>query len=195
MRPIVIAAVVLCAAVCALIAWGVLTVEPSPQSQSSPPAVPSSAHQPSRPTSTTSRPPVSASVPDPFTAGPDTVAEQALRIMFSPRPGVDRSGGDAFQRAAAWLSPRMLTAATARTESGPGALWDDWRSRNVTITPHVQLGCSGCSPDTPTSVQRVATIIQFATDPAGNTRAENALTAWVTLVRQQDGWRIDTLTF
>lgn len=193
MRPIAIAAVALCAAVFALIAWGGLTVETSPQS--APPAAPS-VYQPSRPTSSmTPHPPVPAPVPDPLTAGPDTVAEQALMIMFSPQPGVDRSGGDAFGRAAAWLSPRMRTASTARTESGPGALWDDWRTRNVTITPHIQLGCSGCSPDTPTSAQRVATIIQFATDPAGHTRAENALTAWVTLVRQQDGWRVDTLTF
>lgn len=201
MRRTILLAVVLglCVVVVALITWSRLTVDTPPP----PAAATSTPHQPSVPASRPPSPPAVAvpvpdpltAIPDPRTADPETVAKQALTIMFSPQPGIDRSGGDAYRRAASWLSPRMQTESAARPNSGPGAQWDDWQARHVTIVAHVELGCSGCRPDTPTTVQRVATIIQFAADPAGHTRAENALTAWVTIARQQDGWRVDTLAF
>jgi hypothetical protein len=192
-RTCTAAACVLCVVVLAVLVRGALTAGPAP-APALPPAV-TPASEPSQPAPSTTSLAPAVPVSDPHTADPDTVAKQALTIMFSPQPRIDRSSGDAFERAAAWLSPRMRTAAAARTESGPVTRWDDWRARQVTITAHVQLGCSGCSPDTPTHVQRVATIAQLAIDPAGHNSAENVITAWVTLVRQQDGWRVDTLTF
>ena len=189
-RPVVVVVAIVVCAVFAVIVRAALTADTPPASTPASPAATLEQEPPPLSTATTSAP-----APDPLTADPDTVAQQALTIMFSPYPGVDRSGADAFDRAAAWLSPRMRAVSGARLQSGPGAGWEDWRARQVTIVAQVQLGCSGCSPDSAVAAQRVATIVQFAVDPAGNTKAENALTAWVGLVRQQDGWRVDTLTF
>jgi hypothetical protein len=136
--------------------------------------------------------------PDPGSASPDAVTEQALQTMFTWNPASDVSGADAFARATPWLTARIARpdAAAARNTTRPTPNWDYWKTRGIRITAHVELSCSGCSPDTAERVQRTATIMQTAVAADGRTAViETPITAWVTVIRQDDGWRVDELGF
>ncbi len=132
---------------------------------------------------------------EPVTA--DAVAAEALRTMFTWDPVSDISGADAFARATPWLTQRLARpdANSSRNSAGPGGNWADWKTRGVKIVANVDLSCSGCRPDTIDTVQRVATITQIAVEASGRTATVATLTAWVTLVRQPVGWRVDHLAF
>lgn len=149
---------------------------------------------PAPPSSTTIVP----APPDPGSATPDAVTEQALQTMFTWNPASDISGADAFARATPWLTERLARpdAAAARNTARPIPNWDYWKTRGIRITAHVELSCSGCSPDTADRVQRTATIIQTAVAADGRSAViETPITAWVTVIRQDDGWRVDELGF
>ena len=152
-----------------------------------------------QPTSTESSTPQEqlGPTPQPDTTSPEYVARQAMTVAFTWTPGIDARPADGFRRAAQWFTPELSSHLTAdvRTDKGPGLQWDRWSEANARIIAEVMIGCSGCPPDTDTSVHRVASISQTAVTGDTSSAVEPDTTVWLTLTNTNGLWLIDTLTY
>lgn len=141
--------------------------------------------------------------PSPDAHAAEQVAREALSVAFRWYPGEDSFPSDGFARARRWFTDsaaaRLLT--DARTVRGPGIRWELAAAEGATVIAEVQIGCSGCPPDTDTLIHRVATVRQTViTDhPDGQgQRAEQFdqdTVVWLTLVKIGDQWLIDNLRY
>lgn len=152
-----------------------------------------------RPTSTessTTQSPLTPT-PQPDTNSPEYVAQQAMTVAFTWTPGMDARPADGFRRAAQWFTPELSAHLTAdvRTDKGPSLQWDRWSETNARIIAEVMVGCSGCPPDSDTSVHRVASISQTAVTGDTSSAVEPDTTVWLTLTNTSGRWLIDTLTY
>ena len=124
-------------------------------------------------------------------------ARQGLAVAYTWYPRTDSGPRDAFVRARPWLSPalaqRMLT--DAHTARGPGLSWDRWAGEGAEITAKVQIGCSGCPPDTGTLIHRVATIHQTAITRDHTVTVEPDTVVWVIMAKVGEKWLIDTIEY
>lgn len=153
----------------------------------------------SQPTSTESSATQEQPTPTPKldTTSPEYVARQAMTVAFTWTPGTDARPADGFRRAAQWFTPELSSHLTAdvRTDKGPGLQWDRWSETDARIIAEVMVGCSGCPPDSDTSVHRVASISQTAVTGDTSSAVEPDTTVWLTLTNTSGRWLIDTLSY
>lgn len=129
-------------------------------------------------------------------AAEDTV-RQALSVAFTWYPATDRSPTDAYARAQNWFTESLAASllVDAHTERGPGAQWGQWASDNAKIVADVNVGCSGCPPDTDTLIHRVASIHQTAITGHETTTVTPDTTVWITLTKDGDQWLLDNIRY
>lgn len=127
----------------------------------------------------------------------EDAARQAMTAMWSWQPAVDASTADGLTRARPWFSDSLVasTLSTATPERGPGWQWEQWRSEGTRISADVSIGCSGCPPDEPDRISRVATIHQTAIDADGTSKPGDTVTIWLTITREPAGWRVNELHY
>lgn len=128
----------------------------------------------------------------------EDAARQAMTAMWSWQPAVDASTADGLARARPWFSDSLVasTLAPASTpERGPGWQWEQWRSEETRIVADVSIGCSGCPPDEPDRISRVATIHQTAIKTDGTSKPGDTVTIWLTMTREPAGWRVNELHY
>ncbi|WP_209448948.1 hypothetical protein [Rhodococcus qingshengii] len=129
-------------------------------------------------------------------AAEDTV-RQALSVAFTWYPATDRSPTDAYARAQNWFTESLAESllVDVHTERGPGAQWGQWASANAKIVADVNVGCSGCPPDTDTLIHRVANIHQTAITGHETTPVTPDTTVWITLTKHGGQWLIDNIRY
>lgn len=127
----------------------------------------------------------------------EDVAREAATVAFTWFPAVDADRRDGWLRARDYLTDRLYDelAAGPPSEKGGGAQWQLWAEQQAKIVPEVTIGCSGCPPDTDTTAHRVAAIEQRAVTSNNSVSTGESITVWLTLVRQDDGWRIDEIRY
>lgn len=200
-RPIVVAAFVIVIAIAAAFWLRAgrdittadldVTVPPTKSADTTPPPT-------APPSISTPSPEATPPTADTSASGGETVARQSLITIFSWRPATDAGPADAYLRAKPNFSAALATAATDATAPagrGPGLQWDQWRAANATITATVTLGCSGCPPDQPEQIARVATITQTVTTPGHPNTIEPSITVWITVIREAGIWRLDRIAY
>ena len=129
-------------------------------------------------------------------AAEDTV-RQALSVAFTWYPATDRSPTDAYARARNWFTESLAESllGDVHTERGPGAQWGQWASDNAKIVADVNVGCSGCPPDTDSLIHRVASVHQTAIIGHETTTVTPDTTVWVTLTKDGDQWLLDSIRY
>lgn len=129
-------------------------------------------------------------------AAEDTV-RQALSVAFTWYPATDHSPTDAYARARNWFTEPLAASLLVdiHTERGPGAQWGQWASDNAKVVADVNVGCSGCPPDTDTLIHRVASIHQTAIVGEQTTEITPDTTVWVTLTKGGDRWLINSIRY
>lgn len=129
-------------------------------------------------------------------AAEDTV-RQALSIAFTWYPATDRSPTDAYTRAQNWFTESLAESLLVdiHTKRGPGAQWGQWASDNAKIVADVDVGCSGCPPDTDSLIHRVASIHQTAITGHETTTVTPDTTVWITLAKHGGQWLIDNIRY
>lgn len=129
-------------------------------------------------------------------AAEDTV-RQALSVAFTWYPATDRSPTEAYARAQNWFTESLAKSllVDVHTERGPGAQWGQWASDNAKIVADVNVGCSGCPPDTDTLIHRVANIHQTAITSHETTTITPDTTVWITLTKDGGEWLIDNIRY
>lgn len=134
---------------------------------------------------------------DPDMEAVDNIARQALSVAFTWYPATDRSPTDGYARAREWFTDTLAQTllVDTHTERGPGAQWNLWASGNAKVVADVTVGCSGCPPDTDALVRRVATIRQTVITGDATNLVVPETTVWVTLSKEVDQWRIDTIQY
>ena len=134
---------------------------------------------------------------DPDTERAENIARQALSVAFTWYPATDRSPTNGYARAREWFTDTLAQTllVDAHTERGPGAQWNQWASDNAKVVADVTVGCSGCPPDTDALVRRVATIRQTVITGDATNLVVPETTVWVTLSKEVDQWRIDTIQY
>ncbi|MFI7166921.1 hypothetical protein ACIBM3_31150 [Rhodococcus erythropolis] len=127
----------------------------------------------------------------------EDAARQAMTAMWSWQPAVDASTADGLTRAWPWFSDSLVasTLSTAKPERGPGWQWEQWRSEGTRVLADVSIGCSGCPPDEPDRISRVATIHQTAIKTDGTSKPGDTVTIWLTMTREPAGWRVNELHY
>lgn len=127
----------------------------------------------------------------------EDVARQAMTAMWSWQPAVDARTADGLTRARPWFSDSLVasTLSTATPERGPGWQWEQWRSEGTRVSADVSIGCSGCPPDVPDRISRVATIEQIAVKTDGTSKPGDTVTIWLTMTREPVGWRVNELHY
>ena len=134
---------------------------------------------------------------DPDTERAENIARQALSVAFTWYPATDRSPTNGYARAREWFTDTLAQTllVDTHTERGPGAQWKPWASDNAKVVADVTVGCSGCPPDTDALVRRVATIRQTVITGDATNLVVPETTVWVTLSKEVDQWRIDTIQY
>lgn len=134
---------------------------------------------------------------DPDTERAENIARQALSVAFTWYPATDRSPTNGYARAREWFTDTLAQTllVDTHTERGPGAQWNQWASDNAKVVADVTVGCSGCPPDTDALVRRVATIRQTVITGDATNLVVPETTVWVTLSKEVDQWRIDTIQY
>lgn len=129
-------------------------------------------------------------------AAEDTV-RQALSVAFTWYPATDRSPTDAYARARTWFTESLAESllVDVHTERGPGPQWGQWASDNAKIVADVNVGCSGCPPDTDILIHRVASIHQTAITDDETTTVTPETTVWITLTKHGGEWFIDNIRY
>lgn len=153
---------------------------------------------PSTVTTTTATSPPVVDVPsDPDTDAAEDTVRQALTVAFTWYPATDRSPTDAYTRAQNWFTESLAESllVDVHTERGPGAQWGQWASDNAKIVADVNVGCSGCPPDTDSLIHRVASIHQTAITDDETTTVTPETTVWITLTKHGGEWLIDNIRY
>ena len=152
---------------------------------------------PSALTTTTTSSPVVDVPPNPDTNAAEDTVRQALSVAFTWYPATDRSPTDAYARAQNWFTESLAASllVDVHTERGPGAQWGQWASDNAKIVADVNVGCSGCPPDTDTLIHRVASIHQTAITSHETTTVTPDTTVWITLTKHGGQWLLDTIRY
>ena len=134
---------------------------------------------------------------DPDTEVAENIARQALSVAFTWYPATDRSPTDGYARAREWFTDALARTllVDTHTERGPGAQWKQWASGNAKVVADVTVGCSGCPPDTDALVRRVASIRQTVITGDATNLVVPDTTVWVTLSKEVDQWRVDTIQY
>lgn len=129
-------------------------------------------------------------------AAEDTV-RQALSVAFTWYPATDRSPTDAYARARNWFTESLAESLLVDVHTGrsPGAQWGQWASDNAKIVADVNVGCSGCPPDTDSLIHRVASIRQTAIVGHETTTVTPDTTVWVTLTKDGDQWLLGSIRY
>lgn len=127
----------------------------------------------------------------------EDAARQAMTAMWSWQPAVDASSAEGLTRARPWFSDSLVasTLSTAAPERGPGWQWEQWRTEGTRVSADVSIGCSGCPPDEPDRISRVATIHQTAIKTDGTSKPGDTVTIWLTMTREPAGWRVNELHY
>jgi hypothetical protein len=127
----------------------------------------------------------------------EDAARQAMTAMWSWQPAVDASTADGLTRARPWFSDSLVasTLSTGTPERGPGWQWEQWRTEGTRVSADVSIGCSGCPPDEPDQISRVATIHQTAIKTDGTSKPGDTVTIWLTMTREPVGWRVNELHY
>lgn len=151
----------------------------------------------STPEATASPVPADDNTPKTDSVLAEDVARQAMTAMWSWQPAVDTSTADGLTRARPWFSDSLVasTLSTATPERGPGWQWEQWRSEGTRVSADVSIGCSGCPPDEPDRISRVATIHQTAIKTDGTSKPGDTVTIWLTMTREPVGWRVNELHY
>ncbi|WP_241032102.1 hypothetical protein [Rhodococcus pseudokoreensis] len=127
----------------------------------------------------------------------EDAARQGLTVAFTWNPATDGSPSDAYARARPWFTEVFAarTIIDGGPERGPGIQWDQWASQGAKVVADVDLGCSGCPPDSETVVHRVATISQTAIVGEQTEEVTPDTTVWITLIRTIERWLIDDIRY
>ena len=152
---------------------------------------------PSTVTTTTTSSPVVDVPPNPDTDAAEDTVRQALSVAFTWYPATDRSPTDAYARARKWFTESLAESllVDVHTERGPGAQWGKWASDNAKVVADVNVGCSGCPPDTDSLIRRVVSIHQTAIIGHETTTVTPDTTVWVTLTKDGGEWLIDNIRY
>ncbi|MBX9151956.1 hypothetical protein [Rhodococcus qingshengii] len=152
---------------------------------------------PSTVTTTTTSSPVVDVPSNPDTDAAEDTVRQALSVAFTWYPATDRSPTDAYARAQNWFTESLAESllVDVHTERGPGAQWGQWASDNAKIVADVNVGCSGCPPDTDNLIHRVASIHQTAITGNETTPVTPDTTVWITLTKDGGEWLIDNIRY
>ena len=134
---------------------------------------------------------------NPATDAAEDTVRQALSVAFTWYPATDRSPTDAYARAHNWFTESLAESllVDVHTERGPGVQWGQWASDNAKIVADVDVGCSGCPPDTDSLVHRVASVHQTAIIGHETTTVTPDTTVWVTLTKEGDQWLLDSIKY
>ncbi|MDV6270967.1 hypothetical protein [Rhodococcus globerulus] len=158
---------------------------------------PSSATPSTVTTTTATSSPVIDVPSNPDTDAAEDTVRQALSVAFTWYPATDRSPTDAYARARNWFTESLAESllVDVHTERGPGAQWGQWASDNAKIVADVNVGCSGCPPDTDSLIHRVASIHQTSIIGDKSTAITPDTTVWVTLTKDSDQWLLDSIRY
>jgi hypothetical protein len=163
-------------------------------SRPAPSGLPSSAptpYPPARSQTVDGLPPEPAAAPPAPGSSPDTVAAEALAVMFRWDTGRDSGPATATRRALAFLAPPMSSAViTSPPVASPGAQWNTWAAHHATLTPAITPGSDDRPPDTADQAYRQFEITQAVHSPDGWSAPPQHATAFVTLVHTAAGWKI-----
>lgn len=186
-------------AIAAAIVAGLVFFFPDFQSEDKGTATPAPfSATPSTVTTTTATPSPVVDVPsNPDTHAAEDTVRHALSIAFTWYPATDRSPTDAYARAQNWFTDSLAESLLidVHTERGPGAQWGQWASDNAKIVADVNVGCSGCPPDTDSLIHRVASIHQTAITGHETTTVTPDTTVWITLTKHGGQWLIDNIQY
>lgn len=127
----------------------------------------------------------------------EEAARQGLTVAFTWNPATDGSPSNAYARARPWFTEAFSarTIVDGGPERGPGIQWDQWASQGAEVVADVDLGCSGCPPDSETVVHRVATISQTAIVGDQTEKVAPDTTVWIRLTRNNERWLIDDVRY
>lgn len=130
----------------------------------------------------------------PVGAAPDTVATNAMAIIFGWKPATDTSGWDALHRASDLLTGELAAAAAAPPSTSPRPVpeWDSWArsgdvvSASTTVSAGRSTTLSGSTSSVPVDIS------QTVLHPDGAMTPYARMTATVDLVNVDGTWLVDT---
>jgi len=127
----------------------------------------------------------------------EDAARQGLTVAFTWNPATDGSPSDAYARARPWFTEAFSarTIVDGGPERGPGIQWDQWANQGAKVVADVDLGCSGCPPDSDAVVHRVATISQTTIVGDQTEKVTPDTNVWITLTRNNERWLIDAIRY
>lgn len=158
---------------------------------------PAPAAAPPAPSATAATSPSPSPEPPPSvdTQDVDAVARAAAAAMYASDTTLDRSPSDTARRAAGLLSTRtQLTVQGAEPIGPPGATWETWRRHRAYLKVRVARGGEDTPPDTSVEAFRQLRLTVTPIGRDGWRGAPTTLTVYATLVRESDGWRLDSLS-
>lgn len=126
---------------------------------------------------------------------PDEVIANALTTMFTWRPTQDASTDAAYQRAAVYLSGDLVKQGEQITAPRPGSQWDQWRADGASITAKVYFLADETPPNSDDVAHRVVVVVQSAATEDNRLIDEIRHTAWVTVNKANNGWRVTSIKF
>jgi hypothetical protein len=128
-------------------------------------------------------------------SNPDQVIANALETMFTWNPTKEASSDVAYKRAAIYLSGDLAKQGGNSPPPGPGSQWELWRAAGASVTAKAYFVSDEAPPNTDTEVHRVVVVVQSATTPDGRLLTEIRHTAWVTVAKSNNGWRVTNIKF
>ncbi|MEE2061812.1 hypothetical protein [Rhodococcus artemisiae] len=130
----------------------------------------------------------------PVGSAPETVATNAMSIVFSWKPATDKSGWDALHRAGDLLTGELAAAAATppATSPRPVSEWDSWArsgdvvSASTTVSAGRNTTISGSASSVPVDIS------QTVLHPDGDMTPYTKMTATVELVNVDGTWLVET---
>lgn len=128
-------------------------------------------------------------------SNPDQVIANALETMFTWNPTKENSSDAAYKRSTIYLSGELAKQGGDSPPPGPGSQWELWRAAGASVAAKTYFVSDETPPNTDTEVHRVVVVVQSATTPDGKLVAEIRHTAWVTVAKSNDAWRVTSIKF
>jgi hypothetical protein len=128
-------------------------------------------------------------------SNPDQVIANALETMFTWNPTKEASSDVAYKRAAIYLAGDLAKQGGDTPPPGPGSQWQLWRAAGASVAAKTYFVADETPPNTDTEVHRVVVVVQSATTPDGRLVDEIRHTAWVTVEKSNNRWRVTNIKF
>jgi hypothetical protein len=127
-------------------------------------------------------------------SNPDTVIAEALTTMFTWDPTKDASPDVSYQRAAVYLSDD-LAGQGGQSSPGPGSQWKQWAADGAAITAKVYVLADETPPNSDDVMHRVVVVAQTVATSDNRLIDEIRHTAWVTVTKSGNDWRVTGIQF